>query len=80
LGQDLPEDEKKVIAALDNVHDNGRICYTYPELRNITRIPAPRLRSALTALEVRGIVGAEDHNVTSIYYLKRRVKIEKKET
>lgn len=73
--QQQEEDEKKIIDVLEDAHNRGKVCLTRPEIEKSAKIPRGRVNTALASLNPKRITGSEEHLVTTIYYLKRRVKI-----
>ena len=77
LTKSLGEDEKIVLAALNRAHDQGKISLTFPEVVDVAELPRTRVKSALGILEARGLVGFRNVKITSIYYVKKRITVEK---
>lgn len=72
------EDEEKILNVLNEAHDEGKIVLSFQEIVKASKIPQARVKAALMVLIAKGIVSSRDINITSIYYVKNRIKIEGK--
>ena len=80
MSEESAEDEKKIIGVLNNAHDKGKVCLTRPEIEKTTKLSRTRVKAALASLTAKRVVVSEDHTVTALYYLKKRVTLVKEES